>query len=292
MGARLVRGLVERGRRVRVLTLPGDPKVSTLDGVECEVVFGDVARAETLRGVFDGVKTVYHLAAIIIAYSRDVLWRVNVEGTRNVVQGALAAGVDHFIYVSSASAEWPQGSDYAQSKLAAEGIVKGQDRMRWTIVRPTLTYGRGEGQEFLMFLESLMKYPVVPFIGRGRAGKSPVLADDIVRGLQAIAGNAKTYGRTYNFSGGQDVSMRDLARLMLKHQGVRKPFLYLPVPLCRALAWLMERTMKRPPLTRYAISRILHEAAFDNSDARRDLGYDPVGVSEGLARTYPLDAPR
>jgi len=290
MGSRLVRGLVGHGHKVRVLTLPNDPKVSLLDGVECEIVFGDVSRPESLIGLCDGIQTVYHLAAVIIAYDRDVLWRINVDGTRHVVQSALRAGVGHFIYVSSASAEWPEGSDYAQSKLAAEQIVKSQAGMTFTIIRPTLTYGRDEGQEFLMFLESLTKYPVVPFIGRGRAMKNPVFVDDIVRGLLAVAGNPKSYGQTYNFSGGEDISIWDLGRLMLKHQGIRKPFLAVPVPICRALAWVMERTMKRPPLTRYSISRILHEAALDNSSARRDLGYDPVGITEGLRRAYPIKA--
>jgi len=290
MGSRLVRGLVQRGNNVRVLILPHDPKVSLLDGQECEIRYGDITRADSLRGLFDGIDTVYHLAAIIIAYRRDVLRRINVEGTRHVVEGARAAGTGHFIYVSSASAEWPEGSDYAQSKRAAEQIVKSQTGMKWTIIRPTLSYGRDEGQEFLMFLESLTKYPVVPFIGRGRAMKNPVLADDIVQGLLAVAGNSKTYGQTYNFSGGEEISIWDLARLMLKHQGIRKPFLAVPVPICRALAWVMEKTMKRPPLTRYGISRILHKATLDNSSARRDLGYNPIGVREGLQRLYPLNA--
>jgi nucleoside-diphosphate-sugar epimerase len=288
MGSRLVRGLAERGHRVRVLTLPNDPKVSLLDGVECEIVYGDVTRPDSLSGLCDGVKTVYHLAAVIIAYDRAVLWRINVEGTRHVVHSALGTGVGHFIYVSSASVEWPEGSDYAQSKLAAEQIVKSQTGMPYTIIRPTLTYGRDGGQEFLMFLASLTKYPVVPFIGRGRAMKNPVLADDVVKGLLAVAGNPKSYGQIYNFSGGEDISIWDLGRLMLKHQGISKPFVAIPVPLCRALAWAMEKTMKRPPLTRYAISRILHDAALDNTPARRDLGYDPVGINEGLQRAYPL----
>jgi NADH dehydrogenase len=289
MGARLVRGLVQKGNKVRVLTLPHDPKVRLLDGVKCEIRYGDVSRADSLRGLFDGIDAVYHLAAIIIATNRNVLWRINVEGTRHVVEGARTAGAGHVIYVSSASVEWPQGSDYAQSKLAAEQIVKSQAGMRWTIIRPTLTYGRNEGQEFLMFLESLTRYPVVAFIGRGRAMKSPVLVDDVVHGLLAVAGNPKTYGKTYNFSGGEVISIWDLARLMLKHRGIRKPFLVVPVPVCRALAWFMERTMKRPPLTRYGISRILHDAALDNSSARLDLDYNPVGVREGLRRIFPLD---
>jgi len=288
MGSRLVRGLVERGKKVRVLTLPNDPYVSRLNGLDCEIVYGDVSDGTTLKGIFDGVQTVYHLAAIIIAYDRELLRKINTEGTRNMVEGSLATGVKHFVYVSSASVTWPEGSEYAQSKLAAEQIVKSQDKMQYTIVRPTLTYGRDEGQEFMMFMESLKQYPVVPFVGRGRAKKNPVHADDIVRGLIPIADNTKTYGKVYNFSGGEEISIWDLAHLMLKHQGLSKPFVAVPIPVCRAIAFLMERTMKRPPLTNYAISRIQHEAALDNAQAREDLGYDPVGVREGLERCYPL----
>ncbi len=252
MGSRLVKGLVENGYKVRVLTLPNDPNVSRLDGVDCEIVYGDVSVAASLKGVFKVIKTVYHLAAIIIAYDREMLWRINIEGTRNVVEGALHAGANHFIYVSSISAALPEGSDYAQSKLAAEAIVKSQGRMHYTIVRPTLTYGPDEGQEFMMFMESLKKYPVVPFVGRGRARKNPVLADDIVKGLLPIANNPKAYGKTYNFSGGEEISMWNLAHLMLKHQGISKRFIPVPIPICRCIAFVMEKTMRRPPLTQYA----------------------------------------
>jgi len=288
LGSRLVAGLVADGHRVRALTLPGDPLVTRLSGVDCEIVYGDIASAASLAGLFEGVETVFHLAAVIIAPNDEVLRRINVEGTRNVVRRAAEAGARHFVYCSSAAAINPRSSVYARTKQAAEEIVRGEGRMRWTIARPTLIYERGGGQEFLLFLESLMKYPVVPFVGRGRAKKNPVLADDVVRGLRAIAGNDRTYGRIYNLSGGEEIGIADLARLMLKHQGVRKPFVHIPLPLCRVAAFALERTMSRPPLTRYAISRIEEEAALDNSSARRDLGYDPVGVREGLARCFPL----
>src|SRR5919199_3270174 len=98
MGSRLVRGLVEKGERVRVLDRPG----TRLDGVDVDLRHGDVTDPSTLRGVFDGVKTVYHLAAVLIAYDPRVFQKVNVEGTRNVVNEAIHAGVEHFILVSSA----------------------------------------------------------------------------------------------------------------------------------------------------------------------------------------------
>lgn len=286
MGSRLVKGLVEKGHKVRVLTLPGDPKVINLDGVDCEIIYGDVSRAEDLKGIFNDIETVYHLAAVIIAYDKKVIWDINFEGTRNMINGSLNAGVSHFIYVSSISAEWPEGSNYAQSKFEAEKIVKSQDKMNYTIVRPTLTYGINEGQEFMMFTESLKKYPFVFFVGNGLAKKNPVFVDDIVKGLLAIEGNKRTFNKTYNFSGGEEISMKDFARLLLEKEGISKKFIFIPVGLCKIIAFFMEKLMKKPVLTQYAISRMQQEASADNTSARTDLGYSPIGVKEGLEKSY------
>jgi NADH dehydrogenase len=287
MGARLVRGLVDAGNRVRVLTLPGDPYVARLADVNCEIVYGDVADAGSLNGIFDGVQTVYHLAAVIIASDDRLYQKINVDGVSHTVAGARQAGVEHFIHISSAATDFPEASAYAASKLAGEKIVRAQDTMHTTIVRPTLAYERNGGQEFMLFVDFLKKFPVVPFIGAGRARKSPVHTDDLVKGFLAIAHNPLTYGKTYNFSGGETITIKAFARLVLRHLGLVKPILPLPVFLCRGAAFLMERFMTRPPLTRYAISRIELDADLDHALAEKDLGYTPMGVTEGLAKCYP-----
>jgi NADH dehydrogenase len=81
MGSRLVRGLVEAGNSVRVLTLPGDPLVSRLDGLGVDIRYGDVGDRKTLEGLCDGVDTVYHLAAILLSQDPALFERVNVSGT-------------------------------------------------------------------------------------------------------------------------------------------------------------------------------------------------------------------
>jgi nucleoside-diphosphate-sugar epimerase len=288
MGSRLVKGLVKAGNRVRVLTLPGDRHIRRLEKTDCEIVFADVADAKTLEGVFQGVATVYHLAAVIIAHDQDTFRKINVGGTQNMVQGSVSSGVEHFIYISSASVIFPNASAYARSKMEGERIVKSQKEMRYTIVRPTLVYEREGGQEFMMFMDYLRKYPFVPFVGRGRAKKNPVFADDVVKGLLAITQNLETYGKIYNFSGGEVVTIGELARLMLDELGLSKPFIPVPIWLCKMIALVLEKTMKNPPLTRYAISRIEQDADLDNTEARIDLGYNPIGVTEGLKRCYPL----
>jgi nucleoside-diphosphate-sugar epimerase len=288
MGVRLVRALIEAGWKVRALVLPGDPLRSRLGDLACEVREGDVSDSRSLVGLCDDVDTVYHLAAVILSYDPGVFRRVNLEGTANMVSSAVAGGVRHFVYVSSASVTYPRRTPYAESKLAAERAVAQERALSHTIVRPTLAYDENGGQEFLMFLKYLQRFPVVPFIGTGRAIKRPVWTGDIGDGLLRLAGNPIAFGKTYNFSGGEPISMIELARLVLRHHGGERPIVPVPVAACRALARVLRVTTRRPPLTSSAIDGVVNDADLDPAAATRDLGYEPLGVREGFQRCFPI----
>jgi len=287
MGSRLVHALVKSGWKVRVLTLPNDPLVSRLKGVDCDILYGDIQDAHSLKGAFNGIDTVYHLAAIIIAQDPALFTKININGTENMVKEAASAGVRHFILVSSASVVYPLETPYSRSKIECERIVKEQKAMQYSIVRPTLVYEKNGGLEFMMFMDYLMKYPVVPFIGRGRALKNPVDVNDIMKGLIALAGNEKCFNKIYNFSGGEAISIRDLGHLMLGYKGKRKLFIPIPVWICRLLAAGMEMLMKKPLLTWNVIAGITQDANLDHSSATEDIGYNPVGIREGLRKYFP-----
>lgn len=285
MGRRLVARLLADGFRVRSLILPGDPGRQQLEQLGSEICTGDVRDPESLRGICQGVDTVYHLAAIIISHDPTAFVRINLEGTAHVVAEADAARVRHVVYVSSASVTYPKRTPYAESKLAAEKLVAARSG-DYTIVRPTLVYDEHGGQEVRMFLDSLRRLPIAPFIGAGNACKRPVWSEDIVDGLARLAGNAKVFGKLYNFSGSEAIRIRDFAHLLLAHHGADRPFLHLPVALCRGIAYVLARTMAEPPLTLSAIAGIVNDANLDPSEAMRDLGYRPIGVHEGLARCF------
>jgi NADH dehydrogenase len=283
IGSRLVQGLVEAGNRVRVLTLPGDPYVSRLAGLDCEIAYGNVADVKTLDGVCDGVETVFHLAAVLLNDNPEVFERVNAGGTRNLVAVSAKAGVRHFVFCSSISVTYPWTTPYNASKREGERVVREQQAMRWTIVRPTLAYNENGGEEYRMFVDFLKRWPVGIFVGRGRALKNPVHVDDLMRGFLAIPGNPKSYGKTYPFCGGEPISLWDMGRLALAHEGIAKPFLPLPVWLCRVAAAVIGAT-GRAPFAAHVIAGLTQDALPDWSEAKSDLGYDPVGFREGLAR--------
>lgn len=289
MGARLTARLRAAGWQVRALVLPGDPLRARAEALGCDVREGDVSDAGSLVGVCDGVDLVYHLAAVIISHDVTVFQRVNRDGTRHLLTEARRAAVPHFVYVSSASVVYPRRTRYAESKLEAERLVQGSG-LSYTIVRPTLVYEQGGGQELMMFLAYLRRFSVVPFIGAGNARKRPVWSQDIVEGLLRLADAPVARGKTYNFSGAEAISMRELAQLLLAHHGGSRPFLHLPVWLCRLLAWVLALFMKRPPLTASAIAGVVNDADLDPSEAIRDLGYAPVGVRAGFQRCFPAAA--
>jgi nucleoside-diphosphate-sugar epimerase len=222
-----------------------------------------------LSGVCTGVDLVYHLAAVIISHDPSVFERVNRNGTANVVAEARRSGVEHFVYVSSASVTYPRRTRYAESKLQAEQIVASSG-LPYTIVRPTLVYEQGGGQELMMFLAYLKRFPVVPFIGSGTALKRPVWSEDVVDGLERLAGASIALGKTYNFSGGEAISMRELAELLLHYHDRPRPVLPLPVWACRAAASVLALT----------------DANLDPGEAMRDLGYAPLGVRAGFQQCF------
>jgi NADH dehydrogenase len=261
LGTRLVARLLQAGHRVRVLVLPGDPGSARLQRLGVELREGDIGDPSSLVGLCDDVDVVYHLAAIIIAHDPAIFARVNRDGTAHVLAAADAARERHFVYVSAGA---------------------------YTIVRPTLVYDEHGGLELRMFRDYLTRFPLVPFIGAGSAIKRPVWSEDIVAGLALLAGNPIAFGKTYNFSGAEAISMRDFARLILRHDRSPRPFVHLPVALCRVLARMLALCMAEPPLTLSAIAGVVNDADLDPSDAIRELGYQPIGVRDGFARCFPL----
>jgi len=287
MGSVLVKHFALAKHSIRVLCMPNDPTVERIKEFSPDIRFGDISNAIDCAGICDGIATVYHLAAIIIANNKTLFDSINVQGTHNIVTEAKRASVGHFIYVSSASVVYGKPTPYSLSKLSAEKIVK-QSGLAFTIVRPTLVYGKQGGQEFDMYLEYLRKFPIVPFIGNGKSLKRPVYVEDITKGLIALCNNKSSVGKTYNFSGGEAISIQAFSRLCLVCLGrANKKIIHIPVWLCKTIAFFMAMTMKKPLLSWQTIAGITQDANLDPIEAKNDFGYSPVQVSEYLPKVFP-----
>ena len=287
IGAALVGRLVARGYRVRLLTLPGDPNAQKCASENVEIRYGDIADPQAVNGICEGAATVLHLAAVVLADDDHLFDRVNVTGTRYLLTDAKNNDVRHFIHISSASVTYRKMTPYSRSKRIAERYVR-NGKVPWTIIRPTLVYSDAGGEEFNRFLACLAAWPVVPFVGSGKALKRPVYLGDLIDGLEKIALVENGTGKTYNFSGGSAISMIDFARLCLVLLGKEdRIIIHVPVFLCTILASVMKRFMKKPLLRWNMIAGVIQNADLDPQEAINDLGYAPQPVEKKLGDCFP-----
>lgn len=287
IGSALVRRLSDSRYKVRVLALPDDPLSSRLESTGVEIFHGDVSNKDSLTNVCAGIDTVVHLAAVLLSDDDSVFDKVNIAGTQNILESASKSGVKHFIHVSSASVVYRKTTPYSLSKRVSERMVK-ESGIPWTIVRPTLVYSESGGIEFNMFLNYLLNFPVIPFIGSGEAIKRPVYVQDLINAFVKLVAVPNGTGKIYNFSGKKAVSIIDFARLCLLLSGSEnKPIIIIPQWMCIFAAYLMKRFMKKPILKWNMIAGIIQDADLDPTEAINDLGYEPQDLVDQLRKCFP-----
>ena len=307
IGGCLARSLAAQGHDVRALVRREAP-----DLTECgiEPVAGDVADAGSLRAALRGVDAIFHLAAVRDSYGMpaSVYRRVNVEGTRAMLEAAVAAGVARFVHCSSVGvARYPGKLDadetlpyseptsqvlYHETKAEAEELALATGAI---VVRPVITYGPGDRYGFVTRLISLLARGRFVGVGDGRNHVDLVYVDDLTTGM-AAALEKGTPGEVYILSGTAPIEVRALVSQICTLLGKRPPRLSIPAPAARIAGWGIEmlwrgaglhRRWGNPPLTRDAVATLAVDRGFSHRRASAVLGYEPrVDYGEGLRVTW------
>jgi len=207
VGTATVGALVDAGHTVRVLSRHARKDSRQWpEGVESWP--GNVADAGSIRGAADGCAVVLHLVAIVDETPPEATFeRVNVEGTRHILDEAVRAGQARVVFVSSLGADEDE-SPYHRSKLAGEELVRAYPG-RWTIVRPGNVYGPGDEQISLL-LRMVRTLPAVPVIGGGDQPIQPIWHEDLARALVRVVQRDDLDRRTLELAGDDVTSQNDL----------------------------------------------------------------------------------
>jgi nucleoside-diphosphate-sugar epimerase len=167
VGGAVLRALLDRGIRVRALSrreggIPNDRGI--------EIFYGDLAGESGFEGFLEGADAVVHIAGLIKARSREEFDRVNVEGTRRLVEAAMRRRrPPRFLYMSSLAAREPHVSDYAASKRAGERVVEEAAGLaHWQVLRPPAVYGPGDPVTRDLFRQFVRGRCPAPGKGGGR----------------------------------------------------------------------------------------------------------------------------
>jgi NADH dehydrogenase len=283
VGSHVVRALVEGGERVRAMVR--DVRgAKALEGVDCELVHGDVTDPDSLAGAVAGCESLVHLVAII-AGRPDDFDRVIAQGTRNLVTAAEQGGARRFVYVSALGAHDPEAPDvpYYRAKRAAEVAIAGS-RLEHVVLRPTFVFGP-DGGALPRFIRIAKLAPVTPVVGDGAQRIQPVWVDDAVAAVRLALRTAER-GLVVELGGPDVVDWDELWRRIKDALGTRRPALHLPVWLMRAQAVFLER-LPSPPVTRDQLTMLQgpDNVVSDGGAGMRGLGLGAlVPLDEQLRR--------
>lgn len=295
IGNVLVRELVDRGERVRALILPGEDTRS-LYGLDIEIVVGNVLDPESLDRAARGVDIVYHLAGLIsiLPDKNDLMWQVNVEGTRNVLAAAKKAGVRRLVHTASIHAlsrnwigkineEVPFDPDataggYDRTKAAASLLVLEavKDGLDAVIVCPTGVIGPHDyrGSEMGDLIKDWLRKKL-NFLVKGAYDFVDVR--DVVQG-QILACERGRSGEVYILSGWQ-IKVLELKQLVQNVIGKRISTITLPMWLAKFGAKFMpfyyKITRRRPRFTDYSLETLQSNSDVSSDKAQTELGYKP-----------------
>ena len=306
IGNVLVRKLLAQGEKVRALVWR-DEDTTPIKGLDVEKVEGDVLDPISLEPALRGVETVYHLAGIIsIMPGRNPLvWQVNVEGTRNVLEASQRAHIRRLIYTSSihAIARAPNGvemdeslgfdvhtpyGEYDRSKATAslevqKAAAEGLDAV---IVCPTGVIGPYD------FRGSEMGEVI-----RGAAEAHPMFyvegaydfvdVRDVADGMIAAEKHGRQ-GESYILSG-QKLSVRYLLATVREVTGKAFSSVKIPFSLAEFAAyftpWYYRKTQSKPRFTPYSLEVLQSNSDISHKKAASELGYKPRPVYESIADT-------
>jgi NADH dehydrogenase len=280
VGRRVVAALLASGHSVRVLARGTRAR---MDGVE--VVQASVLEPEGLVEACRGCEVVVHLVGIISEVGDQTYERVHVDGTRHLLEAARAAGVRRWVQMSALGARPEARARYQRSKAAAEALVRSSG-LAWTILRPSIVYGVGDG--FLNFFERMSRWsPVLPLIGGGRMQFQPIAVDSVARCFAEALVRSGAIGRSYDLCGLERVTLREVMEAILRVTGRRRWL--LPVPWAVAgfqaavAEWVFGGVLRRPPpLNRDQLLMLMEDNIGDPGPMRRELGVEPGVFREGL----------
>lgn len=302
VGNVLMRKLLERGKKVRALILPGESRES-ISGLDVEAFEGDILNADSVFESLHGIKGIFHLAGVIsiMPGPNPFVRKVNVDGTKNILHAAMEKGIKKLVYTSSIHAiqrvekgvinesvpydmNNPYGAyDRSKAEATLEVLNAAHSGLEAVVTCPTGVIGPYD------FLGSMMG----AVIHDAAAAKPTLYVDgaydfvdvrDVADGLISAAENGKR-GESYILSG-QKISVRYLLETIREITG--RNFFQMKIPFDFAkFAALFTPTYYRlanatPRFTPYSLEVLQSNSNISHAKATRELNYKPRPLYESI----------
>ncbi|HET7373640.1 MAG TPA: NAD-dependent epimerase/dehydratase family protein [Gemmatimonadaceae bacterium] len=313
VGSYIAERLVHDGWTVRALVRHPSPFLTELGAA---TVTGDVLDADGFARAAAGCDVIFHAAAAVTPRGGwEAYRRLNVDGTLAAIGAAERSGA-RLVHVSSVAVYGPEGryreanqktdeetvlgplpqrAYYARSKRESEQLVMQAhvDGRIWaTAVRPVVVYGRRDRQ-FVPRVARLLRFGVMPIIGRGTSTFSIVHAANVADGTVRAAFVERAGGRAYNLANDFDVTVRRFLGLAGDGLGTRVRLVSIPPPVARrglAAVKALVRTLtggRLSVVSTASLNWFARDNPFSSERARRELGWSPsVRPEDGIPDAF------
>ena len=279
VGKDVVRRLLKNGWRVKAMSRRAS-STSFEFNERLELVRADMRDECSLRQAVAGVAVVVHLAAV--KSDEPESDDVNIRGAERLVKMCQTAGCGRIINVSTQSVEIARKGKYARTKSAAEKTLHSSD-LQVTTLRPSVVYGEEESGVFGTVLKSVRRLPVVPVLGDGSWISAPVYVGDVSKAIIACIESDNTIGKIYSVGGPECINFDTLIDRICSALGVRRRKLHIPFGLS---LWTARILVALWPKCAITVSNVLgsnQSTKLDIEPARKDFGFEPISLKEGLA---------
>ncbi len=246
-----------------------------------ETAGGDLLDPASLRAAAAGVDAVLHLAAVTHARRREEYFRVNVEGTRNLIDAIDPTRLHRLVLISSRTAS-AEGGHYSESKLRCEEIVRSSGAP-FTILRLAEIYGAGGDEGVEEIVARAARGAMVPLVGTGSQRICPLHLGDAVDPIVDALDAEAAAGETYTLAG-ECVTMSEFADACIALSDTRSRKIRVPKTAVRALC--RASAVLPLPLAPDQLTRLEVPKPEGTGAARAQLGFSPRTLREGLGDHY------
>jgi nucleoside-diphosphate-sugar epimerase len=269
-------------------------------------VAGEIDDARALHRAMDGLSAVVHMAALLHVVDPgraldEEYRRVNVHGTRAVMEAAVERGVRRVVGISSIAVYGPGDglidedtlpapeTIYGRTKLEGERLVLGTVGVEGCALRLSAVYGPSIKGNYERLVHALARRRFVP-VGDGQNRRTLVFEDDAANAIVLSASHPAAAGRTFNVTDGAVHAVRDIVAAICRALGRRPPCLAVPMPIaetgvrsaeavCRALG-------RRSAVTLAALHKYVENVAVSGDRIRQTLGFAPsIDLETGWRQT-------
>lgn len=271
------------------------------------IVAADISEPEVWTSAFEGAEVVVHAAAVVSDNTtRDIAWRSNVRGTRNVLDAAIAAGVKRFVHLSSVrvfgDTDFPDGVDetypvrpdgtpFTDSKIAAEQVVlqaQAAGEIECVILRPGDVYGPGARQWTVLAVDAIRSNRFV-LPARGQGIFSPLYVDNLLDAIELACTSEDAAGQVLTITDGVGVPCAEFFGHYSRMLGKGAPRT-VPTLAAVGLAALPEVAARisatNPEATRATMRYLARPGTYSIARARATLGYEPaIDLDSGMRET-------